>query len=98
MKNTNNPVICYQCKHRRDLTGDCHSRCAHPKAQAHDDPLSNIMAMFASVGRTEPQIGVAALELNIEANEHGIRNNWFNWPWNFDPIWLKNCDGFEEKK
>lgn len=35
-------------------------------------------------------------ELNIRAHECGIRNGWFNFPSNFDPVWLKNCDGYEE--
>lgn len=30
--------------------------------------------------------------------EHGIRNGWFFHPFNFDPIWLRYCDGFEAKK
>ena len=35
--------------------------------------------------------------LNIKGNEHGIKNGWFFWPWNFDPVWLENCDGFLSK-
>jgi len=35
--------------------------------------------------------------LNIKGNEHGIANGWFAWPWNFDPTWLENCDGFTPK-
>ncbi len=31
----------------------------------------------------------------VKGNPHGIRNGWFNWPWNFDPVWLVDCDGFE---
>ena len=34
----------------------------------------------------------------MTGDEHGIKNGWFNFPWNFDPIWLENCDGYEEKK
>ena len=29
-------------------------------------------------------------------DEHGIKNGWFYHPFNFDPIWLKYCDGYEE--
>ena len=36
-------------------------------------------------------------ECNIKGNEHGIKEGWFMWPFNFDPIWLENCDGFKEK-
>lgn len=23
--------ICYECIHRREIPGDCHSKCAHPR-------------------------------------------------------------------
>jgi len=98
MKNTNQPTICYNCKHRCNIPGDAHSQCSHPEANLNSDPLSNIMAMMASVGRVAPTISPDALSLKIQANEHGIKSGWFNWPYNFDPIWLENCEGFEEKE
>ncbi len=33
--------------------------------------------------------------MSIKANPYGVRSGWFNWPGNFDPVWLDNCDGFE---
>ena len=36
--------------------------------------------------------------LNVLVDPHGIRNGWFCWPYNYDPIWLVCCDGFEAKK
>jgi hypothetical protein len=98
MKNTNQPTICYNCKHRCNIPGDAHSRCSHPETKTDDNPLQNIIGMLASVGRVDPQIGTASSKLNIQANEHGIKSGWFNWPWNFDPIWLENCDGFEAEE
>jgi len=33
-----------------------------------------------------------------KGNEHGIRNGWFMWPWNFDPVWMiDECKQFEQK-
>ena len=32
--------------------------------------------------------------LNIQADEYGIKSGWFNFPHNFDPVWLRNCDGY----
>lgn len=29
--------------------------------------------------------------------QHGIKNGWFDWPANFDPVWLVSCDGFAPK-
>lgn len=42
--------------------------------------------------------GEKASTLNIKGNPHGIKNGWFNWPYNFDPVWLEECDGFEPKE
>jgi hypothetical protein len=56
-----------------------------------------MLAIFAGVGRTDPQVSAAVAELNIDINPHGFRKGWANWPWNFDPVWIKNCDGFEER-
>ncbi len=39
---------------------------------------------------THPQ----ARSLEIVGNDHGKKNGWFNWPYNFDPIWLQKCNGY----
>ena len=89
---------CYKCKYRGDVPGSAHSCCNHPSVQkVKEDPMGKVLATFASVGRVKPVI-VDSKELNIKAHPRGIQKGWFNWPWNFDPIWLENCDGFEEKQ
>jgi hypothetical protein len=31
------------------------------------------------------------------ANPHGIKNGWFNFPIDFDPVWIEGqCEGYEE--
>lgn len=37
------------------------------------------------------------LKASVTANEHGRKRGWFIWPFNFDPIWLESCTGFESK-
>ena len=86
---------CYKCKHRGSIPGDAHSCCNHPAAEKDKNPFGEVMAIFASVGRTAPMSIPACKELNIRGNKHGIEKGWFNWPYNFDPVWLENCDGFE---
>lgn len=34
----------------------------------------------------------------IKGSMHGVRNGWFFWPFNFDPIWLEACGGFEPEQ
>ena len=59
-----------------------------------DNPLAQLMGIFAGVGRVAP-IGFDT-GLKVKGNPHGIAHGWFNWPMNFDPVWLKECDGFTE--
>ena len=74
---------CYQCKHRRTIPGNAHSCCNHLKAGGFE-------------GFMKLMVGINPL--NIQANSHGVKNSWFSFPINFDPVWLENCDGFEEIK
>ena len=89
---------CYECEYRGRIAGSVHSKCDHPSiSKVHDDPLLNLMATFASVGRA-PTMNVSTEKLNIQADPNGVKKGWFNFPWNFDPRWLRNCDGFEPKE
>lgn len=83
---SNTKPNCYQCNHRRELVGDCHSSCGHPAA-------SPMVAVLFMTGHSEFNIK----QIHIRGNTHGVRSGWFNWPMNFDPIWLEICTGFEEK-
>jgi len=86
---------CYKCKHRGTVPGDCHSCCKHPSV-GDTSPIGAIMGILASVGRVSPV--KKENSLNIKGVAHGINNGWFNWPYNFDPTWLENCDGFESEE
>ena len=81
---------CYECKHRGGLVWDAHSECNHPKIE----PADRILTIFM-LGKGIR--GGALKRLNISYNQHGYANGWFNWPLNFDPVWLDTCDGFEAK-
>lgn len=37
-----------------------------------------------------------AMSLKVKGDEVGIRNGWFMWPYNFDPVWLIECNGFKK--
>lgn len=84
-----NPPKCYLCKYRGDLVGDCHSKCNHPKA------FNEIMFFMSEFAGITPPKTDRERSLNIKGNFHGIKNGWFCWPVNFDPIWLENCNGFK---
>jgi hypothetical protein len=84
---------CYKCEYRGTIPGDAHSCCKHPGNKGLvDNPVAEMIGILASVGRIAP-IQVET-KLNIKGNPIGIRRGWFNWPMNFDPIWLLECNGF----
>ncbi len=88
---------CFTCNHKRNVAGSANCRCRHPSlGDRVNDPLLEMMAIFAGVGRASP-MAVSTKELNIQGDPYGINNGWFNFPWSFDPTWLRNCDGYEGK-
>lgn len=93
------PNNCHTCKWRRNVPGSAHSRCGHPEVEkvssGKDGSLLYLFASFASVERMPPMM--LESKLNIRGDPYGISNGWFNWPWNFDPTWLENCDGYEKQ-
>ena len=54
--------------------------------------------MDAFAGEIDTDIDAAVAKLDIQATYHGIKNGWFVWPYNFDPVWLNKCLGFVEKE
>lgn len=89
---------CYKCRYRGNVPGSAHICCNHPSLkQATDNPILQVLGIMASVGRSSPML-VNSPELNIKGDPHGISHGWFNFPFNFDPTWLENCDGFEERR
>jgi len=83
---------CYKCIHRGTVPGDTHSCCNHPDLKGLD-LVTAIMDMIDNKGTVQS----VADKFQIKANPHGIKMGWFLWPINFDPIWLENCNGFEQK-
>lgn len=89
---------CYDCRHRREIPGDCHSRCEHPRV-GELNPLSALLSLLGKRIKG-PCSGLSDLQksLGVTGNPHGAKNGWFCWPYNFDPVWLESCAGFEARK
>jgi len=77
---------CYGCIYRGEVPGDAHSCCHYPGNQ------TGRMTELFSAGNLRN-----AAKLKIEADPHGFGRGWFMWPVNFDPVWLRNCEGFKPK-
>ena len=86
---------CYECEHRGEVGGSAHTKCLHPKTGvARENPMLEMMGTFLARGVSiQADVG-----LNVKGDEYGVSQGWFSWPYNFDPVWLESCDGFEEKE
>lgn len=87
-------VDCYHCIHRGPITGSAHSACYHPiNERIHADPILKLTALARGINIPLP---VSSILLGITFKEHGWKNGWFNWPMNYDPVWLETCQGYQE--
>ena len=84
---------CYKCQYQGSCAGSAHLCCEHPSILKSS--IGELFGILGSVGRV-PVI-LPANTLGIKGNPHGIKNGWFCWPYNFDPVWLENCNGFKKK-
>ena len=84
---------CYRCRWRRDVAYSAHSACAHPQARVSGPRVFRYLMRGGDMRDSE-----AWAALGIRCDEHGYREGWFAWPFNFDPVWLEHCDGFEPKE
>ena len=84
----------------RERPGSTHLSCDHPvtlverKKRKAEYAAFELLSTIAQ-GLVLPIPPSAALRLGIEANAIGIEGGWFNWPINYDPVWLQRCNGFE---
>jgi len=88
---------CYTCVYRKEIPGDAHSQCNHPDNQELlSDPLASLVMILGKRSgiKSDQEFGT---KLNVTGNPHGIANEWFIWPFSYDPIWLLSCDGYTPK-
>lgn len=36
-------------------------------------------------------------DIKVSLNPHGVANGWCLWPFNFDQIWVDDCNSFKNK-
>ncbi len=86
---------CNKCEYRGSVPGSAHSSCKHPSfKEIHNDPIMNVISILGGARGGLPPVKTG---LNVKGNPHGVRGGWFNHPFNFDPVWLEECDGYKPK-
>jgi hypothetical protein len=85
------------CKWEGVNIGTHHIKCCHPSlGEMNDNPIGDLIGLLVTGHRGSGGILQNTPELNIIAEASSIRNGYFTFPFNFDKIWLLNCDGWEK--
>lgn len=92
--------MCYSCTFRRGAPGSAHSSCAHPSLARSLEAQDPLMKLQSLLRHHCPPISARspARELGVGIDKHGFEQGWANWPWNFDPVWIESCNGWESKE
>ena len=77
---------CHECKYWASLPGNAHIQCDHPKVKELA-PVLLFALMTNDLDRFIPEFG-------LKYDLYGFQQGWFNWPMDFDPTWLHNCNCF----
>lgn len=94
---------CYTCKHRGEVVGSAHSCCNHPIVNINEiKELSLRVALQRRIVKNPTFLIVTNEETGekkdlISFDEHGVKNGWVLFPFNFDPVWLKQCLMYDKR-
>jgi hypothetical protein len=91
---------CYECKFKGSVPGSAHSSCNFLKEIVGDKQGASLIELLLSAGTikltaTDKKTGVEKPMVSL--SEHGVKNGWANWPFDFDPIWVEECLLYNEK-
>lgn len=75
---------CYKCPHRREVPGSVHSSCHILKPQ-----LRTAIALMAMCGQMPTITNEKTGEDLLILNPTGVKEGWYNWPIDFDPVWVE---------
>lgn len=89
-------AICYNCKHRGNVENSRHSCCKHPRTKDIVSNSGELQLLMKGI-IVNQRIPWLYNDLQLVTEPSGLEEGWFMWPFNFDPIWLRSCSGFEEK-
>jgi len=88
---------CDSCLHKRNLrVGNVifdRVQCCHPKVMEIQEKYPERRPGLVAA-KALNQMGK---ELNPRINLAAYKNQWFYWPYCYDPIFIESCSGFEKK-
>lgn len=86
---------CLTCQYRGSVPNSRHSSCQHPKV---NDILGDheLLLRYMDGIINRHLIPNFYEDLKVEFAKEAIMEGWASFPFNFDPIWLRQCTGYQE--
>lgn len=92
---TQNPPDCRRCKWSRREPSGAHLCCMHPATELLWTLPGSRFVYVMGKGAGIVDYSEQTKGLYVVGDETGKAIGAFNWPFNFDPLWLQECDGWE---
>lgn len=87
---------CYNCQFRGNVPSSAHSSCHVLRLNGDNSNVRNLEFLLAM-----NQVSLIDKNTNkelVEVDDYGRKNGWASYPLDFDPIWIKKCSFYTEKK
>jgi hypothetical protein len=81
---------CQVCIYQNDIPGDAYKRCIHPNtARGPGDRLNSLLWNRSNLFAIDlGLVNILGVEIDMQG---GGEDGWCNWPDNYDPIWILDC-------
>ena len=60
----------------------------------HCERLPN--SAYSKCKKIEPVTAEKMRKAPIKLEQYGVLMGWCDWPYRYDPVWVNNCDWFDE--
>lgn len=91
---------CQKCIHKRNIPGDAHFQCSLFMKKMEEQEGKIFFLYYSIYSHLEPNLVKEFINkyTGMGAEHHGIASGWCNFPFNYDPVWLKGECKFQELK
>lgn len=82
---------CNNCLHKKNIPGDTHLQCSIVLKKMKEQEGELFFLYYSIHNHLEPESVKKIINkyTGMGAKHHGITSGWCNFPFNYDPIWLK---------
>ena len=99
---------CWDCKGKGEVVDSTHIKCLIALQELEIDtehPLNMLVLLLGGVSikpkDIDPKNGKVIFEIKgkkVVVDLHGYKHGWASFPFNFDPVWIDECELYQPKQ